>query len=110
MYQMGGRYWTEWRRICINDIMNNQEAKGHLRGSWKMPREQYFSGLTGGPMYCTAMCILTLETFYRFQPYLARAPLRGSKQPEKPPDDPPEDPKPDQPGGGEKPGGGKEGN
>ncbi|MHC4471357.1 MAG: HEAT repeat domain-containing protein [Planctomycetota bacterium] len=110
MYQMGGRYWSDWRKICVNDIINHQEQKGHLRGSWKMPREQYFSGLTGGPMYCTAMCILTLETFYRYQPYLTRAKIRGSKEPEKPPDDQPDDPKePQEPGGESQPPGGKGG-
>jgi hypothetical protein len=77
MYQMGGRYWRDWRKTCVTDILVNQHTRGHLAGSWTMPKEQFFGGLTGGPMYCTAMCILTLETFYRYQPYLARAPLRA---------------------------------
>ena len=42
-----------------------------------MPKKQFFGGLTGGTIYATCMAVLTLETFYRYQPYLARAPLRA---------------------------------
>ena len=80
MYQMGGRYWQRWREKCIVDLIRNQQLSGCQFGSWKMPRRQQFvGGLTGGTVYCTAMSILTLETFYRYQPYLARFKLRSTE-------------------------------
>ena len=84
MYQMGGRYWAKWRRTCIKGILDNQHTEGHRTGSWSMPKEQFFGGLTGGRIYCTAMCILTLESFYRYQPYLARHSTRGAKEDDRP--------------------------
>ncbi len=84
MYQMGGRYWTRWRDKCIKDVLRNQQRSGCEHGSWKMPKAQFVSGLTGGTIYSTCMAILTLETFYRYQPYLSRFELRGSTEVEEP--------------------------
>jgi len=77
MYQMGGRYWSRWREKCIRDVIRNQQLGGCRHGSWEMPRGQLAAGLTGGTVYTTAMAILTLESFYRYQPYLARFDLRS---------------------------------
>jgi len=77
MYQMGGKYWSRWREKCIRDLIDNQKRSGHEKGCWPMPREQFVAGLTGGRIYCTAMSILTLESFYRYQPYLARHDVRS---------------------------------
>ncbi|MCZ6787644.1 MAG: hypothetical protein O7E54_10835 [Planctomycetota bacterium] len=77
MYQMGGKYWQRWREKCIRAVLDNQKRGGHLDGAWTMPQTQYFGGLTGGRIYCTVMCILTLESFYRYQPYLARHDVRS---------------------------------
>lgn len=82
MYQMGGRYWTKWKDKCIKDLIAHQLLQGCRYGSWEMPRAQFVAGLTGGTVYCTAMAILTLETFYRHQPYLARHDLRSREDPE----------------------------
>jgi hypothetical protein len=60
----------------------NQKLAGCELGSWRMPKKQFFGGLTGGTVYATCMAILTLETFYRYQPYLARAPLRSQSKEE----------------------------
>jgi len=82
MYQMGGRYWSRWRDECIKDLLPNQKLSGCELCSWPMPRKQYFGGLTGGTVYSTCMAVLTLETFYRYAPYLARAPLRSQTKDE----------------------------
>ena len=82
MYQMGGRYWARWRDECIKDLLPNQKLSGCELGSWRMPKKQFFGGLTGGTVYATCMAILTLETFYRYQPYLARLPLRSQTEEE----------------------------
>ena len=42
-----------------------------------MSQSQFFGGLTGGRIYCTVMCILALESFYQYQPYLARHDVRS---------------------------------
>ena len=57
--------------------MDNQHRGGHLDGAWTMPQTQFFGGLTGGRICCTVMCILALESFYRYQPYLARHDVRS---------------------------------
>jgi hypothetical protein len=80
MYQMGGRYWSRWREKCIRDVIKHQHRAGCKHGSWEMPRGQLVAGLTGGSVYCTAMAILTLESFYRYQPYLARFELRSREE------------------------------
>ena len=77
MYQMGGRYWTRWREGCLRAIVDNQHRSGHLKGAWSMPQSQFFGGLTGGRIYCTVMCILSLESYYRYAPYLARFDVRS---------------------------------
>jgi HEAT repeat protein len=82
MYQMGGRYWQRWREKCIPDLIKNQKVKGCNHGSWEAPRSDLATGLTGGTVYYTAMAILTLETFYRYQPYLARHELRSREDTE----------------------------
>jgi HEAT repeat protein len=81
-YQMGGRYWSRWRDQCITDVIANQQLSGCAHGSWEMPPGQFVAGLTGGTVYCTCMAILTLETFYRYQPYLARFDLRSREEQE----------------------------
>ena len=99
MYQMGGRYWSRWREKCIRDVIKHQHRSGCRHGCWEMPRGQLVAGLTGGTVYCTAMACLTLESFYRYQPYLARFDLRSREEwrPEA------EKPKPEaEPPGGEK--------
>jgi hypothetical protein len=77
-------------------VIANQQLAGCRFGSWKTPPGDFVAGLTGGTVYCTAMAILTLETFYRYQPYLARFDLRSRDDPEekeaegeKPPEKPP---------------------
>jgi len=103
MYQMGGRYWQRWREECIADLLKNQQLSGCMHGSWLMPRGQLVAGLTGGTVYCTAMSILTLETFYRYQPYLARHELRSREDPEEAKaDEGKGDKKPDDAAGGAK--------
>ena len=75
MYQMGGRYWATWREECLSDLVKHQRTDGCEFGSWRMPSSQYLSGMEGGggTVYATVMAILSLESFYRYQPYLSRS-------------------------------------
>ena len=79
---MGGRYWTRWREQCIADVIANQQLGGCAFGSWESPPGDFVAGLTGGTVYCTSLAILTLETFYRYQPYLSRFELRSREDPD----------------------------
>jgi hypothetical protein len=83
MYQMGGDYWSQWKTKCIDDVLAHQNKVGHLRGSWTTPRGELAGGLNGGRMFCTAMGIMTLETFYRYAPYLSRHSTRGTDKDER---------------------------
>jgi hypothetical protein len=83
MYQMGGEYWSQWKTKCIDDVLAHQNKDGHLRGSWTTPRGEMMGGLNGGRMFCTAMAIMTLETFYRYPPYLSRHSTRGTSKDER---------------------------
>ena len=76
MYQMGGRYWTRWRDECIKGLVANQRRDGCQLGSWRVSGKAF----NVGTVYYTAMATLTLETFYRYQPYLARHDIRSRKE------------------------------
>ena len=82
MYQMGGRYWTRWREGCLADLVRHQRAAGCQDGSWEIPSGQFLKGMNGGggTAYCTPMAILALESFYRYQPYLARVSLTVAQE------------------------------
>ena len=51
---------------CATIWSTRNRAHGHERGSW------YFGGdphnEQGGRLYCTAMCAMTLEVYYRHLP------------------------------------------
>jgi len=69
MWQMGGRYWTRWRKRCLKGLVENQSTEGCGRGSWLTPENDNGYRNT---LYSTCCAILTLETFYRYPPYLER--------------------------------------
>ena len=64
----GGSAWTKWNRMFQDEIANNQSTNG----SWP-PTAGGTAGLqakrTGsGPIYRTTLCVLMLESFYRYVP------------------------------------------
>jgi hypothetical protein len=68
MFQMGGRYWRTWSRPLLTEGIPKTQIKGDEceRGSWGCANLDSI----GGRVYTTAMCVLTLETFYRYLPVL----------------------------------------
>ena len=72
-----GAPWKRWRTECLGDLVKHQLRDGCQVGSWQMPSWHYFTPGGGGTVYCTAMAILALESFYRYQPYLARFDARA---------------------------------
>jgi len=68
MYQMGGRFWRQWSRPLLTEGIPNMQVSGDEceHGSWDSGNLDSI----GGRVYTTAMCVLTLETFYRYLPAL----------------------------------------
>jgi hypothetical protein len=65
MFQVGGEPWQRWNAAVRDRVTALQvQGAGCDRGSWP-PNDQY-SG-RGGRIYSTALAVLTLEVYYRFQ-------------------------------------------
>jgi hypothetical protein len=73
MFQAGGEPWQRWNEL-VRDYVVGLQVHGEKcdRGSWP-PNDQWSS--RGGRIYSTALAVLTLEVYYRFQ--------RVAGQPEK---------------------------
>ena len=64
LYQMGGkRWWGHWSDLLDPAIVQTQRGDGNFAGSWDAAGAW---GEDGGRVYSTAMCVLTLEAFYRY--------------------------------------------
>jgi HEAT repeat protein len=68
MYQMGGRFWRAWSKPLLTEGIPDIQIKGDQceAGSWDCGNLDSI----GGRVYTTAMCVMTLETFYRYLPAL----------------------------------------
>jgi hypothetical protein len=65
MFQAGGSPWERWNK-ALRDHVIERQLKGDdcQRGSW--PPDDRWSN-HGGRVYSTALAVLTLEVYYRFQ-------------------------------------------
>lgn len=65
MFQAGGKPWDRWNN-ALRDHVVGMQVHGETceRGSWP-PSDQWSS--RGGRIYSTALAVLTLEVYYRFQ-------------------------------------------
>ncbi|MEM9382560.1 MAG: hypothetical protein AAGB93_21585 [Planctomycetota bacterium] len=63
MYQMGGKYWKEWRKALEQAVLSSQRKDGSSKGSWD-PVGPW--GHAGGRVYSTASMVLCLEAYYRY--------------------------------------------
>ncbi len=68
--------WAAWNHALQRELLPHQDLDGHVFGSWKPERS--WVGVTGGRVCSTALCVLTLETYYRYEPL---ASLRGTQRP-----------------------------
>jgi hypothetical protein len=71
-FQAQGRPWREWNRKLRPFLVSTQNTGGHAAGSWGII--DYASGST---VYSTALCVLMLETYYRYPLQTAGASVRG---------------------------------
>jgi hypothetical protein len=65
MHHMGGRSWDDWNFRVRDILIDLQETKGHVAGSWT-PRTGHDEA--GGRLYQTALAVCTLEVYYRHLP------------------------------------------
>ncbi len=64
MFQLGGDYWKTWNNAMKNAIVKHQRTDGDERGSWD-PIDAW--GSEGGRVYSTAVNVLSLEIYYRYE-------------------------------------------
>jgi hypothetical protein len=68
MHQMGGDDWTVWNNAIKTSVVSAQlKAPDPNVGAFPAIG---FDGEVGGQIYSTSMCVLTLETYYRYLPML----------------------------------------
>jgi HEAT repeat protein len=68
MHQMGGDDWNTWNAAIKTSLVSAQ-VKPPENNAGAFPAIG-FDGDVGGEIYSTAMCTLTLETYYRYLPML----------------------------------------
>ncbi|MCZ6689028.1 MAG: terpene cyclase/mutase family protein [Planctomycetota bacterium] len=64
MFQLGGRSWREWNKAMKPALLPTQRQGGDEDGSWDAVGEW---GIAGGRVYSTAINVLTLEIYYRYE-------------------------------------------
>ena len=65
MWQMSGSYWSKWQKSMLDSIVKNQKTgTGCERGSWDPQVDPW--GDDGGRVYSTAINVLCLEVYYRY--------------------------------------------
>ncbi|MEQ8768442.1 MAG: CAP domain-containing protein [Planctomycetota bacterium] len=78
LFQMGDEFWPEWNRTMKRALLSLQRRdRGPDIGSFD-PNTEW--GRHGGRIYSTALAILTLEVYYRYErfPEVREFPLTGS--------------------------------
>ncbi len=63
--RQGGRFWDQWNRAMQDAVIGSQDdtEKVCSRGGW-VAGDRW--SLSGGPIYATAINVLTLEVYYRY--------------------------------------------
>ena len=65
MKHYGGREWKEWNKVMRDFLVNSQEKKGNMAGSWHWGGH---TGDRGGRLCETSLACMTLEVYYRYLP------------------------------------------
>ena len=65
LHHWGGVEWKKWNDVMRPMLVNSQVQEGPAAGSWK-PRDRHAG--PGGRLYETALCLMTLEVYYRHMP------------------------------------------
>jgi hypothetical protein len=67
MYQLGGAYWEKWQPISEGLLLEKQRPDG----SWPAPPNETHEE-QAGPVYSTAMAVLSLSVEFRYLPIYQR--------------------------------------
>ena len=70
-----GAAWRKWNEVMREQLIRTQEPKGgiHRVGSWYFSGDNsHGEGKAGGRVYHTAMSIMTLQVYYRYENYFAK--------------------------------------
>ncbi|MCA9300797.1 MAG: terpene cyclase/mutase family protein, partial [Phycisphaerales bacterium] len=65
LFQHRGPEWEMWNTELVRELVGAQRQGGRVHGSWD-PSDRW--SRVGGRVYQTAICTLTLETYYRYLP------------------------------------------
>jgi hypothetical protein len=68
MFQLGGEYWEAWRPLSQDLLV----AKQRPDGSWLSPPDETSIVVQLGPVYTTAMAVLSLTVEYKYLPIYQR--------------------------------------
>jgi len=66
MRHMEGENWGKWNDVMRDYLTRMQAQQGHEQGSWYLKGDH--GADVGGRLYCTAMCTMVLEAYYRYLP------------------------------------------
>ncbi|MFN0242201.1 MAG: prenyltransferase/squalene oxidase repeat-containing protein [Planctomycetota bacterium] len=79
-----GKYWPVWNAAMVETLLALQDdaPRACSRGGWLQPDRWSY---TGGPIYATALNVLTLEVYYRYENAFGAA-ARARKESVPPPD------------------------
>ena len=75
MHHWGGDEWANWNGVMRDQLIRTQKTAkdGHMHGSWDLADPH---GGTGGRLYMSCLCIMTLEVYYRHLPIYRREGLK----------------------------------
>ena len=68
MKQYGNPHWDKWNNVMRDFLVKSQDTQGAEKGSWHFDSGTDHGAEAGGRLYCTAMCAMTLEVYYRYMP------------------------------------------
>ena len=70
MHHWGGEEWQKWNKVMRERLVGSQCKTGHAAGSWDVADAH---GGSGGRLYMTCLCVMTLEVYYRHLPLYQQA-------------------------------------
>ena len=73
IHHLGGETWSRWNTEMRNVLVESQETRGHMLGSW-VPVDQH--DRAGGRLYATSLAVCCLEVYYRQLPLFKRVNLK----------------------------------
>jgi hypothetical protein len=70
LHHWGDEGWKRWNDVMRDLLVGSQAQEGDAAGSW--PPDSSHGVQSGGRLYTTCLCIMTLEVYYRYLPIYHR--------------------------------------